>query len=67
MSNPNCCTQEEFIFELDEMLEKVGINLEVAHLECYPGQIEFTFQPEYGIQACDNTFIFKQAVSIYQY
>ena len=55
--------QEEFVFELDEMLDRVGINLGVFHPECYPGQIEFTFQPEYGIKACDNTFMFKEAVS----
>ena len=45
------------------MLHEVGVSLEVTHLECWPGQLELTFKPEFGIKACDNTFMFKEAVS----
>ncbi len=53
---------EEYIFEVDDVLQQAGINLDVAHLEGWPGCVELIFQPEYGIKACDNTFMVKEAV-----
>ncbi len=45
------------------MLHQVGIDLEVAHMEGWPGSLELIFKPEYSIKTCDDTFIVKEAVS----
>ena len=52
---------EDYVFDLDKHLEAAGVELESLHTEWGPGQVEFTFRPQWGIQTADSAFIFKEA------
>ena len=52
----------EFWTELEQNAMKSGIDIETIHSELYPGQLEFTTAPEFGIKGADNWAILKQSI-----
>ena len=56
--------QEDFAYAIDQAVLKLGINSLTLETEYAPGQFEFTFQPKFGIESTDESFIFREAVSV---
>ncbi|CAJ0958469.1 unnamed protein product [Ranitomeya imitator] len=51
-----------FIQELFDGMYYIGGNIESFSSSIGPGQMEISFQPDYGLQAADNAFTFKTAI-----
>lgn len=53
---------QSFIQELFDGMYYVGGNIESFSSSIGPGQMEISFQHDYGLQAADNAFTFKTAI-----
>ncbi|XP_069582793.1 lengsin isoform X1 [Ranitomeya imitator] len=51
-----------FIQELFDGMYYIGGKIESFSSSIGPGQMEISFQPDYGLQAADNAFTFKTAI-----
>ncbi|XP_075056504.1 lengsin [Mixophyes fleayi] len=51
-----------FMQELFDGMYYIGGNIESFSSSSGPGQMEISFQPEYGLTAADNAFTFKTAI-----
>ncbi|KAM3930391.1 lengsin isoform 2-T2 [Leptodactylus fuscus] len=51
-----------FMQELFDGMYYIGGNIESFSSSIGPGQMEISFQPDYGLQASDNAFTFKTAI-----
>ena len=54
--------QSDWIFNVEQHLSKLNINIEAIHAEYGPGQFEFNMSPKYGIDVFDDIFLMKQAM-----
>eukprot|EP01083_Nonionella_stella_P152612 489466_1 len=61
-SNNKFTQHQDFAFALDKYLYKMGVDVEVMHVEYSPGQYELPMVPEFGIYAADNSFTFRNAI-----
>ncbi|KAG8581944.1 hypothetical protein GDO81_007860 [Engystomops pustulosus] len=53
---------QSFMQDLFDGLYYTGGNIESFSTSIGPGQMEISFQPDYGLQATDNAFTFKTAI-----
>ncbi|KAG9493760.1 hypothetical protein GDO78_001567 [Eleutherodactylus coqui] len=53
---------QSFIQELFDGMYYIGGNIESFSSSIGSGQMEITFQPDYGLQAADNAFTFRTAI-----
>eukprot|EP01083_Nonionella_stella_P019584 54371_1 len=51
-----------FLVECERTLRALDVRLGTMHLEAAPGQCEWTMKPAIGIQAADNSFLYKQSI-----
>ena len=54
--------QSDWIFDVEQELSKLNINVEAMHTEYGPGQFEFNMSPKYGIDVFDDIFLTKEAM-----
>lgn len=53
---------EKKLLRFDQQMAKTGIDLEYIHPEYAPGQIEYVFKPNYGLESPDVLYRFKQGL-----
>jgi len=52
----------DFGYEVERMMEPVGVDIQTINAEYGAGQLEMTFQPKFGIEAADMTATFRTGV-----
>jgi len=52
----------DFSYEVERMMEPVGVDIQTINAEYGAGQLELTFQPKFGIEAADMTATFRTGV-----
>lgn len=50
---------EEFLFDVDQRMIDIGIDIQKIHTEYSPGQFEIGLHPQTGIKAVDDFFLLK--------
>eukprot|EP00484_Ammonia_sp_Unknown_P030432 CAMPEP_0197038030 /NCGR_PEP_ID=MMETSP1384-20130603/15084_1 /TAXON_ID=29189 /ORGANISM="Ammonia sp." /LENGTH=495 /DNA_ID=CAMNT_0042468421 /DNA_START=19 /DNA_END=1506 /DNA_ORIENTATION=+ len=53
---------QDFAFELEKHLYRMGIDVEQMHVEYSPGQYELPMKASWGIAAADNSFTFRNSI-----
>ena len=54
--------QSDWIFDVEQHLRKLYINVEAMHAEYGPGQFEFNMSPKCGIDVFDDMVLMKEAM-----
>lgn len=53
---------EGFLYEVMRSVSAMGVDVITANAEYGPGQVEINFAPDWGLEAADQAFTFKNAV-----
>ena len=61
-SSLNIFADCDLLFDFADCLSGAGINVEAIDTEIYPGQVEITYKPTFGVRAADNAHIYRTAI-----
>jgi glutamine synthetase len=53
---------ESYLYDMDEKMERAGVNVATFQTEYGDGQFELVMTPKFGIESADQLFLFKHAV-----